>query len=382
MPQVVVRAMESQDEEGFWTARSLVYNNGLPYSPEERAKPHGESFVGLVDGRVKGVFNLLEMNATRGEAVLPLRGVSAVGVSPESRRSGVGRAMMDWLPGHLKENGIPLVSLYAFREPFYRRSGYEVCGKRLRIVCPSHRLPKIKSELPVRRLEPGDWRELVPCYKEFAHARSGLHLRSEAMWARVLNENRPLAIYALGDPIEAYVAISHKVDFWVEQSVSEFVWSTRRGYEAAIQFLAQLGSNKTSLSWFEPSDSPFYARFLDAHVECRVERPIMFRVCDVPGALAQLKARGMGTFTIAVDDPQVPENRGPWRVTFDEGITVEPDTEAELEMDIQTFTQAFLGEPSLLDLAAIGLVEVRNHRSLLAAAAIMPSLPVYCMDFF
>jgi predicted acetyltransferase len=276
-----------------------------------------------------------------------------------------------------------MASLYAFREPFYRRFGYEVCGKRLKITCPAARLPKIASQLPIRRLRPEDWRELDGCYSRYAHARSGLSLRTEKLWTRVLAENRPLTIYAAGDPVEAYAVVSHNWAFWSTDHVSDVAWCTRSGYEALFEIFGGLAINKMALSWFEPSDSPFYASYLDQGVEVAVDRPVMYRVCDVPGALRSLRPQGRGEFTLRVRDEVVPETAGPWRVRFSPGtVEVEPCGDAEIDMDIRPFAQAFLGEPGLADLRRAGVVECTSEAAWVAASELLPASPVICADFF
>jgi len=384
MSSVVVRPMRESDIDGYMAVRTLTYNDGLPVSEERLATfSVDDHYVAEGESGIEGIFTSLPMNATRGEAVLNCGGVAAVAVSPNSRRGGVGLTMMKWLPGHLRANGTHLAALYAFRETFYAKAGYVVVGKRLRISVPMHRLPRVESSLTVRRLGPADWKELAPCYEAFAKKRSGVHIRNEKMWNRVLNEVKPLAIYAAGDPVEAYVAISHQTAFWVEQWLSEVAWSSDHGYRAMIGIMQQLGINKTSVAWFEPSDSPYYAQYIDQGVEVKVDRPVMFRVCDVKGSLEKLVPHGEGSVTIKVDDPDVPENRGPFLVNWSEGkVSVEPANTADIEMSIGRFTQVFLGDPSVTDLSMNGLLTSANPTALEELARLLPPSPVYCGDFF
>ncbi len=385
MSELIVRPYQEADEEGFYSVISLTYHDGVKVPEERRKNEFGGRFVAIQDGQVAGVFSTLNMKATRGSAVYDCAGVAAVAVSPDIRRGGVGVAMMDWSIGQFKRSGQALASLYAYRETFYGKSGYVVCGKRLRLSVPTHRLPKVQSSLGIRRLAPTDWRELAVCQQKFAHARSGVSIRSEGLWGRVLAEVKPLTIYAAGDPIEGYVAVSHKINFWEEQWLSEVVWSTKEGYEACIGIMHQLGINKTSLAWNEPSDSPYYARYLDQGVVAELNRPACWRVCDVAGALKGLKPETSGEFTLLVEDHVVEDNRGPFRVRFTpDGVAVEnaPTASPDLEFGIREFTQAFLGDPCLQELAEFGSVKVHSGEALASAKLLLPHLPVYCSDFF
>jgi predicted acetyltransferase len=245
----------------------------------------------------------------------------------------------------------------------------------------------LESQLPLHRLTPADWRELVDCYTQFASTRSGLNIRNEWQWKRVLGENRQLTIYAVGEPVEAYAVVSHVTAFWTTDHISEIAWSTRRGYDGLLSMLGGLAINKTALSWFEPSDGPFYSDYMDQGVMVTVDRPTMFRVTDVPGALLNLKPDPSlaGAFTLSVGDHLVEQNQGPFQVTFSNGkVDVEAvsTSNADFSLDIRNFAQALLGEPNLDDLARQGRVEVNSNEGFAAAKLLLPPRSVCCMDFF
>ncbi|HZH98224.1 MAG TPA: sterol carrier protein domain-containing protein, partial [Fimbriimonadaceae bacterium] len=212
---------------------------------------------------------------------------------------------------------------------------------------------------------------------------SGVNLRNPVQWWRTLGGDRPLMVYAAGDPVEAYAVLRLNPDFWVLQEVKEFIWSTRRGYEAILSLFSSLSINKTEIDWFEPGDSPYLAKYFDKGAQLLVDRQIMFRVLDVPEALSLLSATSHGEFTLEVADEELPENRGPWRIAFSpDGVNVEKASDAELQMDIRHFSQALLGEPSFAQLARQGLVDVAGLSSVEAASRLLPAQPVYCPDFF
>lgn len=381
MPTIVVRPFEERDREAFFHVRAMTYNDGRPVAPEDQVFKTTRGFVGEVDGQVAGVYSVLDFTCTRGDAAMKDAAVAGVAVLPEYRRSGVGSAMMAWSIRNFREDGFPMASLYAFRESYYRRFGYEACGSRIKITVPNSRYPDLTASLPVRRMTSADLEALKPAYQAFASRHSGMNLRTDAHWGRLLGPDT--AIYAAGDPVEAYLVINHQWQFWQGQTASELVWSSQRGYESILATLAGIGINKSSIEWYEPSDGPFLARFLDQGVKAEIERLVMYRVCDVPAALRSLKPSESGEFSLEVDDPLVPENRGPWRVRFSpSGVEVEKTAQADLQMSPQTLVQALLGQPSLEDLARNGLICPANRGALGQAAKLLPPLPVYCTDFF
>ncbi|HSI72065.1 MAG TPA: GNAT family N-acetyltransferase [Fimbriimonas sp.] len=383
MSPVTVRPYEEADAEGFFRVRSLTYNNGDPVPQEKRVFKNLMGFVGEQDGQIKGIFVILPLTCTRGEALLQAGGVAAVAVLPHERKSGVGKAMMEWWVREARSRGIHMSSLYGFSERYYRQFGYEVCGKRIKITCPSDKLPRLEHNLPLRVLGPDDWEQLDACQQAFAHARSGLSVRNEKLWHRVLAENRRLTVYVAGEPVQAYAVVSHKVDFWSTDHISDTGWSSPEGYAGLMDILRGLAVNKTGLSWHEPSDSPFLASYLDTKVETVIERPIMYRVNDVPGALRALTPEQFGQFSVRVQDELVPENVGPWRVELIDGkVSVQKSDNADIEIDVRHFAQSFLGDPSFADLLRNGFVKVNNPQAIGPASRLFSPMPVYCPEFF
>lgn len=371
------------DLRGLDKVWSATYRNGEPFEPRGEFDEHFH-FALVEDGQAIAGCGIVKMTATRGKALLKSGGVLGVAVLPEHRRGGVGSQLMKGVNRELRERGFEIAALHAFREPFYRKFGYELCGVRYCLSVDTAYLPTVTSDTPVYVVPTDQWGAIHECNKTFSHLRSGLNVRSESNWRAHLPADSHLRIYAVGTPVEAYCIVKHKVDFWVPQNIEEFVWTTKRGYEAMIGFFKQLGINKTKITWVEPSDSPYHSRFWDFSAEVTsIKVPIMYRVLDVPAALKLLQTTESGSFTIKVNDPDIPENNGPWLVSFSpEQVSVETSDTAELEMDIQQFTQGFLGDPSFAQLAMNQLITVHDERALKAACALMPHSPTMCLEFF
>jgi predicted acetyltransferase len=382
MSRIDVVPYSAEHREGYARVRSYTYRHGQPISPEEQLiRPGMSGFVAMRDGDYIGAFVVLDMNATRDDALIPLGGVASVAINPEERRGGIGSEMMTrslWL---MREMGLKMASLYAFRESFYRKFGYEVCGKRFKIS--TAKFPALSSDLKARLLQRECWPEIRPCYERFARRLNGMNIRNELMWSRITGPETPASVYVAGDPVEAYAVIKLNSDFWVEQPVQELVWSTKRGYESILSLLAGLGLNKTAVWWYEPSCSPFMTRFIDRDANIVHEAPIMYRALDVPGMLRALKPRGEGEFTLEIRDEAIPENRGPWKIRWSrEGVEVEQNPRADLVMDVRQFVQGYLGEPSFATLGMLDLLEVRSREALEAVERMMPAGTVYCTDIF
>ncbi len=377
MSEIVVRPYEPKDQEQTWHVRAMTYNSGQPIPVEKQVYKTATPYVGEVDGRIVGTFVVMDMTCTRGrDAAWKTGGIAGVAVLPEARQTGVGNAMMRWALRHLRDNGYILAALYPFRESYYRKFGYEVCGLRYKITCPTTRLPRHKSKLPLRSIPNDQYGDLKPCYDAFARARSGMNLREDFHWGRMLGEKK--TIYAAGDPVEAYAVLEHDWQFWEEQPIVEFAWTSVRGYESILSLFGSVGINKTSLTWYEPSDGLMLARHCEQGVRFESEKPIMFRVLNFPAALESLSVPGTGEFSVGVHDPEIPENDGPWQVCYAHGKSqVLRADSTELRFEPQSMAQALIGQPSLDDLTRNGLVA-----DVEAARRFLSPLPTYCMDFF
>jgi predicted acetyltransferase len=307
-----------------------------------------------------------------------------VAVLPEVRQRGIGHEMMLWSLAEMKRRGHALAALYAFRESYYRRLGYEVVGRRFKLTVPQHRLPRLDVDMLLRQLTTSDLHLLDPCYREFGRKVAGVNHRTAHQWNQRMGKTPPL-IYAVGDPVQAYAWVSFEGTFWEPLTVGEFVYSSIESYRNLLGALAGLCINRSALVWYEPSTGPYLTRYLDQGSIAALERPAMFRVLDVPAALrCLLPLPGLsGEFTFEVDDPQMPENSGPWRVIYDaDGVIVTRCDEAALHFDVPTFTQALLGEPSLTQLMSEGWVRVDDPRQSAAAEALLYPQPVCLLDFF
>ncbi|MCH8273658.1 MAG: GNAT family N-acetyltransferase [Armatimonadetes bacterium] len=377
---------EEKDREQLAPIWSVAFSGGEPVPEDKRLdKEDSSTFVVEARGRIVAGFRVHHMTATRGETALRCGGVAAVAVAPEFRQAGLGARMMEWSLDWMREEGFLLTSLYAFREGYYRKFGYECAGVRMRITCPNQRFPRVEPSLPVRQLTPDDWQQLEPAYARFARRYSGMNLpRHPERWKSVFGRRPPDPIvYAAGDPVEAYAILRVSADFWGDETVSELVWATPEGYRSVFAALFGIGINRASLAWCEPSDGPFLATSVDQGVKAAYENPIMFRVLDVPAALGALKPQASGDFSLLVHDEGVPQNRGPWRVSFSlDGVSVEACDSAGIEMDIRHFSQAFLGEPSFAGLLGQGFVKVCREADAKSAADLLTPRATYCLDMF
>lgn len=375
MDRIVVRPYEPSDQAATWHVRAMTYNSGRPVPIEEQVYKTATPFVGEIDGKIVGTFVIMDMSVTRGpEVAWKCGGIAGVAVLPEARQTGVGAAMMRWALRHMRAHGYHFASLYAFRESYYRKFGYEVAGMRHKITCPNARLVRFKAPLGIRKV---NLEEIKGCYEAFARRRAGMNLRTDLHWGRIVGAESTLAVYAAGDPVEAYAIVDHVTKFWDVQPVEEMGWTTQAGYESMLSFFGSLGINKASVTWFEPSDGPFLHRYMDEGATFSMEKQIMYRVVDFPGAISMIPARSDGKFLVEVQDPDVPENTGRWEVGANKGnLSAAPGDGADFTLDPARAAQILLGQPGYASFVRNGELPESS------ASRLLPELPVYCLDYF
>ena len=381
MPFTVREASYPQDADAIQPVWSWVYEQSAPSEPLDPPLEGQRWYLGEEDGRAAVACKVHGYTVARGEADLRCGGVAAVATLIEHRQKGYGMKFMEGVLPMMREAGHVVASLYAFRDPFYAKVGYGTSGWRWKIVCPSNRLPKGECTMPVRQLTPEETPQLTPVHTRFVRGFSGSPLRTPQVWKRRMGTKPPM-VYAIGDPVEAYLWV-RLADFWGNVDVGEIAWSTPRGYSAIMAVLRGVAHNQNTVTWMEPPRSRYMAAHFDQGVEMSVYRQTMHRVLDVPAALRCLKPEGKGEFTFSVRDPHMSDNDGAWRVAWSEnGIEVERAPQGSLAFSIAAFSQAFMGSPSVRELAAHGLIEVRDACAVETAERLFTPMPVCCMEFF
>ena len=354
-----------------------VYRNRPSDEPFEPAREGEKRYLTLLDGRPASACSVTRTTVARNDKDLSCGCVAVVATLPEHRRTGAASRLMTDVLGTMRDEGLAISALYAFREPFYRKFGYATCGWRWQIKCPAHRLPRIDGGLPVRQVSAKDSPSLDPVYTSFARARSGSFMRTEADWKDRLGK-RPPSIYAFGEPAEAYLWVNLS-DFWGEAVVGEVAWTSSRGHASVLAFLSGIAASQSTVTWCEPRDGLFVPHYLDQAISVALHRPTMFRLIDLPLSLAPFLGEETG-LVLRVSDQLAPWNQGLWRL----GDSVERITEGDpdAEMGIDVLAQLVLGECSAWQLASVGLLKATSPAVVERLGRLFPQSSVVCMDFF
>ncbi|WEH35088.1 GNAT family N-acetyltransferase [Streptomyces sp. AM 4-1-1] len=359
------------------------------------------------DGRPVGTAAAYSFELTLpGRTLVPVAGVTAVGVLPSHRRRGVLSAMMRHQLTEVRARGEFLSVLLASEAPIYGRFGYGPATSTARLTVPRHRaalaVPRAlaTADAPatgsgsgsveiLRRAECGEILEAV--YDRYRRAQPGALSRPHRWWA--LGAGHPPI-----SPAPRYVAVHRDADGaadgYASYSIGEqntlTVDETIAVDDAVFTALARfvLGHDLVSQVVFRhvPPEHPLRWQLADlragevgGHADW-----LWVRLLDVPRALT---ARGWftdGELVLDVDDPFLGEH-GRHLLTIRDGKAdcVPTDRQPDLSLDVRDLSSVYLGGTNPSTLVRAG--HIRAHHpgaAVLADALFGTERPPHCLHWF
>ncbi|MFC9596094.1 GNAT family N-acetyltransferase [Streptomyces sp. NPDC056944] len=353
------------------------------------------------DGRPVGTAGAYSFELTLpGEVLVPVGGVTAVGVLPSHRRRGVLSAMMRHQLAELRGRGEFLSVLLASEATIYGRFGYGPATGTGRLTVQRHRaalgLPRARGAAAadagsvevLRRAECGEILERV--YDRYRRAQPGALSRPPRWWA--LRAGQPPV-----SPAPRYVAVHRDADgvpdgyasYALEAgtlTVDETVAVDDAAFTALARFV--LGHDLVGTVVFKhvPPGHPLRWQLTDFRAgEVGGDTDWLWvRLLDVPGALT---ARGWfadGELVLDVEDPFLGEH-GRHLLTVRDGTAecVPTDREPDLSLDVRDLGSVYLGGTAPSTLVRAG--HVRAHRpgaAALADALFRGERAPHCLHWF
>lgn len=379
----IAKPEDAFELDALWS-RVYVSNEDAPQH-HQREWPASQLRTIIRDkGKIVAAAVTHPFECMRGKDTLKCAGLASVATGLEARQTGAASALTAGTLKEMHREGYAISSLYAYKDNFYRKQGYEICGARYRIVSPVCDLPTSSERIPIEVVPHDDVQSMNSVYEQFARSFNGSFVRDEYLWKRRIGK-RAQAIYAIGSPAKAYFW-ANVDNFWTDLTIGECAYTDPESYRALLCAFRSLAANHKTVTWHEPLNSAFVAAFGDAKATYNLDRWTMYRIINIEKAFTACSTDHEGSFSIAVTDDQIPENNGSFQITASGGkITVErlaSGKQADLTTTIGHLSQAFMGHPGTAELVALGYIQVDNAQALSSAMAIMPSRGVTCMDFF
>lgn len=352
----------------------------------ETGVPYGGRDVTFVEedaGRIVGAFRAYRMTEYLAGRPAPMLGLAGVAVAPSARRRGIGRRLGEAAIRVGRERGDAVSVLYPFRPSFYRALGWGTVGELRAFHFRPDALHDADERSAVRAATDRELDALLACYDRVASRSHGPIRRDLESWRHriVARSLRPF-VYD-DDGVRGYLLAGFRPGESPENGrleVPELVAEHDAAYRGLLGWIACQGDQWTSVLYHARPGERFEHRLADPrppryephrglwYPTSTVLRGPMLRVLDVPAALRARASWGEPgeaalSLRLEVDDPQVPENRGPWI------LAVEP-TGAEvrrangvradvgLTTDVATFAQIYAGELTPSGAADLGLARV------------------------
>ncbi|QFQ97191.1 GNAT family N-acetyltransferase [Streptomyces phaeolivaceus] len=395
-----LRALRKEDWT-VWYDNLLRAFGGVPEPAEERElwqalTPYDRS-IGVWDGdQCVGSAGAYDFRLTvPGGAVVPVAGVTMVGVAATHRRRGVLTSMMRRQLDDVRSWGESVAVLTASEPVIYGRFGYGLATQRLGADIDTTRVrlsvPPGTDDVRLRYADPAE--VLDACETVYARRvpeRPGM-LERRPGWERLdlldTEQQRQGA-----SPLQCVVAeragdgggsgVVGYARFWVKAD-----WGPG-GAEGVVQvgslealdpaaraalwrFLFDIDLTRCVVAPRLPVDDPLLHLVSDVR-RCglRMKDDLYLRLVEVGAALRARTYQAPLDVVFEVEDAFCPWNEGRWRLTGDpKGATCERTADAaDLSLSVRELGSAYLGGVSLSSLAAAGRVRELREGALAEAS--------------
>lgn len=410
--EVEIRPIGGDEVEAFVQANNWAF--GRRPDPAEVVRQRRElgeldrTLGAFAGGELVGTAAALSSELTLpGPVVVPMAGVTWVGVSPTSRRQGLLAAMMRRQLDDVHGRGEAVAGLGASEGGIYGRWGYGPAtvgvswrlerrraaiaagaddGGSLELAGPeTARAAMARVHDGVRRGRPGDVR---PCRTWWEEAVQSDHQDKHGAGAKFFVLRRDA-----GGAVDGGAAYRVTRDErWSDAGtvrVDHLEAISAAAYRALWAYLADLDLTHEVVAGGRPLDEPLRHLLADPR-QLRVTKLydwLWLRLVDLPAALAARRYRVAACLTLEVADVSCPWNEGRWRLEGGpdgaECRRAGPGEAAELALDAATLGSIYAGGVGLAGLVRAGRLVELVPGTLGRAGAMLGTDPLpFCSTWF
>jgi predicted acetyltransferase len=307
------------------------------------------------DGRdIVGMAHYLDLELTvPGGAVLPMAGVTIVGVAPTHRRRGILRTMYRELHNRIADARYPIAGLTASEGGIYGRFGYGPATIEQGFTV-DRRFARFRDDAPdpggVRMVKPADHRgELEAIYERWRQRTPGGLVRAKALWDEMLVDRECVRrggteYFAFLHP-DGYALYRVYGDDPMIVRVPEFVAATTDAGIGLCRALLGLDLMETVSIYTHPADPLPY--LLTDHRVARLthyEDDLWLRIMDIPTTLEARNYQAELSTVLEISDGfRSDSGRFALEVRDGRALCAPTTAEPDIQMDLDVLGSLYLG---------------------------------------
>jgi GNAT superfamily N-acetyltransferase len=398
MSESPIQVDRATDDERFLETDNIVWFDEpsvLPASEELIGVPADQRFAadvaGADPGSYAGIYGVRPMQLALpvgdGASLVPMAGLTWVGVHPDHRRRGVLTAMLRHHVEQTHREGVAISGLHASEGTIYGRHGWGVStqtfslslGRGTKLTSPG--LDEEANRLTTRFAsvtDDGIAERLLACETDVASTTPGMVVGSLSYYAGIAHHQRQPQALRDKEPMRFLFAQRDGVDVGITAFRREHKWE--QGNPAGkLEVFALIGAPATRLALLRrlvdfdlmgnvtvPQvgvDDPLW-HWIETRSASDVQAHdnLWLRPVDLAAALPLRSYADDCDLVVDVADPYAPWQAGRWRIVTrgGEGAATRTDAEADLELPIAALGSALLGGTNLLARHRAGVLPERR----------------------
>ncbi len=396
MSEPAVRVDHATDVERFLATDHLVWFDepeDLPAEEQLMGVPPEQRFAADIEGAATdtypGIYGVrpmqLSLPAGGAARLVPMAGLTWVGVHPDHRRRGVLTAMMRHHVEQTHREGVAVSGLHASEPAIYGRYGYGLAsqsatlsvGRGTKFTAPG--LEDAVAAVQTRLATETDAALVTrvrDCELRAIATAPGQVVGDENFYAALLRQS-PQKLRDK-EPVRFLFATRDGVDVGHAAFRRTHKWEQHRP-QGTLDVLAIFGDPAVRLALLR--------RLVDFDLMATIKLPetavddplwhwlgprsagdviqadnLWLRVVDLSAALPLRSYDGECDVVVEVDDPYAPWQAGRWRIVVSggEGHAERTDAEPDVELPVAVLGSAYLGATNLLSVKRAGLLSERR----------------------
>ncbi|WP_058302469.1 GNAT family N-acetyltransferase [Gorillibacterium timonense] len=357
----------------------------------EKLKPE-ELWGYYSEDKLAAKLMLLSLAVSIGDREFAMGGIASVSTWPEYRRGGFVAELLKHSFQVMREAGQILSMLAPFSFPFYRKFGYEIYTDVKTYELELNGIPALPDPGGAF-LRTRDFSLLRKVYDSYAKAYSGMLVRTDEWWERIVGDRSSTFAVWLNDQGEPRAYLRYLVRS-SEMKIHEWIYLDETARSALLKWISNHDSMCGKVTMKSPADDALSFLLPNPRFKQEAAPYFMARIVDAEAFIRRYPFRSGDTLELIlqVEDEQAEWNVGCFKLTIgedgsaeivklsDQAACQEPDDRA-LSCSIQTLTALLMGYQTPTALRKMGRLEGSEKAAVLLENR-LPGLTPYLSDFF